>query len=376
MNYSGRRRGPWSVPVGGGGFFAGGGQLLEVGASWLLENLQVEERHHGEQVVEDIGLDVFVFDPGRIGSEYIYLERYALRPRLQLADQEGHLLVDVGVVTEVGFGIGAKGAQVGQAAAVDELVGVKVVLAVVFIDLLQLLLDILGDEIVFLVAFYRLLVEKFNRRYIDIDSAFYPAATAMGHTSPVLEGLIEKLVSGNDSVGLVPVLDLDGVQSDLHHVSVGPILGHLDPVADADEILGGYLDRGHQRQDGVLEDEQQYGHHGTQTTQQQAGRFASPDGDNDDEPHDVQQDPDQVKIVVQGQPLDELHAVEDLVKRRQESAGRKEQDQGYGHQGQSSDLALVGVEDLGENKNQDRRNGEGESCEDPVLDQHIVNLSL
>ena len=284
--------------------------------------------------------------------------------------------MDVGVVTEVGFGVGAKGAQVGQAAAVDELGGVKVVLAVVFIDLLQLLLDILGDEIVFLVAFYRLLIEKFNRRYIDIDSAFDPAATAMGHTSPVLEGLIEQLVSGNDGVGLVPVLDLDGVQSDLHYVAVGPILGHLDPVADADEILGGYLDRGHQRQDGVLEDEQQYGHHGTQTTQQQAGGFAGPDGDDDDEPHDVQQDPDQVKIVVQGQPLDELHAVEDLVKRRQESAGREEQDQGYGHQGQSSDLALVGVEDLGENKNQDRRHGEGESCEDPVLDQHIVNLSL
>ena len=52
------------------------------------------------------------------------------------------------------------------------------------------------------------------------------------------------------------------------------------------------------QQDGVLEDEQQYGHHGTQTTQQQAGGFAGPDGDDDDEPHDVQQDPNQVKIVI------------------------------------------------------------------------------
>ena len=61
---------------------------------------------------------------------------------------------------------------------------------------------------------------------------------------------------------LFPVLDLHGMERDVDHVAICPVLRHLDPVAHVDHVVAGELDAGDEREDRVAEDQQQHRRHG------------------------------------------------------------------------------------------------------------------
>ena len=63
------------------------------------------------------------------------------------------------------------------------------------------------------------------------------------------------------------------MQRDIHHVAVGAVLRHLDPVSDPDHVLGGELDARDQRQDRIPEDQQQDRRHGAEAGQQNDRRL-------------------------------------------------------------------------------------------------------
>ena len=62
-------------------------------------------------------------------------------------------------------------------------------------------------------------------------------------------------MGGNGGDGFVPVLHLDSVQLDIHHVAIGAELGHFYPVTHRNHIVGGKLYARYQGQDGVSEDQ-------------------------------------------------------------------------------------------------------------------------
>ena len=82
------------------------------------------------------------------------------------------------------------------------------------------------------------------------------------------ESVIKRCV-GIVVIVLVPILHLDGVKLHIDHIAIRAELRHLYPVADAHHVLRGELHARDQRQDRVLEDEEQDGGHRTEPAQQQ-----------------------------------------------------------------------------------------------------------
>ena len=75
--------------------------------------------------------------------------------------------------------------------------------------------------------------------HIDKKRTLYPAAAGFGHPPPVFKGVRNKGVEGHRGNGLVPVLNLYGIQADVDHISV--LVHRPHPVgaltADSEEHL-------------------------------------------------------------------------------------------------------------------------------------------
>ncbi len=112
----------------------------------MLEDAEAELGQGGNQVVEDVGLDGLVPGPGLIVTEYINLQGQSFGSGFELADQKGHILMDLRILLEVGDDIGSKQSCIGLAAAVDDLRSVNSVFPVELLDLLLPVADVVGQE--------------------------------------------------------------------------------------------------------------------------------------------------------------------------------------------------------------------------------------
>ena len=74
----------------------------------------------GEQVVEYVSLDSFVFDPTGILDENVNLNGDSLLGRRKLSDEKGHVfLMDRGMIPEVCKTVSSEGADVGQVSLIQ-----------------------------------------------------------------------------------------------------------------------------------------------------------------------------------------------------------------------------------------------------------------
>ena len=93
-------------------------------------------------MVKDIGLNTLVLDPrGGIGKA-VQLQRDAFMSRCQLAHHQRHTLMDFRMRTQVTLQIGSETAQIGQPAAVDQTLFIKLLAMIVLRDLFQFGFDV------------------------------------------------------------------------------------------------------------------------------------------------------------------------------------------------------------------------------------------
>ena len=69
--------------------------LIDMPTAGILENPQAKVGQGGQQVIKDIGLQLFVASPGLIPWKYIDFKGEATFGGGELTDQEGHLVMDI-----------------------------------------------------------------------------------------------------------------------------------------------------------------------------------------------------------------------------------------------------------------------------------------
>lgn len=98
------------------------------------------------EVIEDVGLDSFVGVPFFVRTEAVNLNRDTTSGGAELADEEGHLLIDLRVSFEVALDISAEGSDVGEATAVHAVFEADLIeLAVRLLDVFFLLIEVFRD---------------------------------------------------------------------------------------------------------------------------------------------------------------------------------------------------------------------------------------
>ena len=90
----------------------------------------------GNDVVEEVALDVFVGRPFLFVAENVNLNRNAIFSGLQLSHNHSHIVVDVRIVVDVFAQVSPENAEVGLLSSVDDLACVDAVGFVVFEDFL------------------------------------------------------------------------------------------------------------------------------------------------------------------------------------------------------------------------------------------------
>ena len=202
---------------------------------------------------------------------------------------------------QVAVHIGAEGAQVGHPARVHRrqpacgqvgVPGVQLLLGAVHVVVQQ-------HKRLHVGAF--LFAQKTHAVLVQVQRPFDTAATGLTHAAPVLERVADEFFGRDGGDGLVPVLHLHRVQRNVDHVAIGVLLRHLDPVAHPHHVVRADLHTRHQRQQRVLEHQQQHRHHRAQARQQDQRRAVHQRGQDQHCRHCVDDDFQQLQI-----PLDRL----------------------------------------------------------------------
>ena len=81
-----------------------------------------------------------------------------------------------------------------------------------------------------------LLVAEFETVQVYGYRPLYSPPPALLHSPPVLKGFLHEFIGGDRRNGLIPVLDLYGMECDIDHVAVSTVLRHFNPVPDSDKI--------------------------------------------------------------------------------------------------------------------------------------------
>ncbi len=77
----------------------------KIEAGRILENAQIELGESRQEVIEDVRLDVFVVRPDLIVRERVDFYGQSGGGRLPVTHEQGHPVVDLGVVTQVGLDV-------------------------------------------------------------------------------------------------------------------------------------------------------------------------------------------------------------------------------------------------------------------------------
>ncbi|MNS78906.1 hypothetical protein D3C72_1125400 [compost metagenome] len=162
------------------------------------------------------------------------------------------------MLAQVALHIRAEGAQVGDPARVDRGHALGLQPGVPLRQFGLLLAQVIAQHRELLQPGQHRRLHEAHAVLVQVQRALDPAATRFLHAAPVLERLGHQLLGRDGGDGLVEVLHGDGMQGDIDDIAVSVLARHLDPVADAHAAIATDLHAGHQRQDGVLEDQHQH----------------------------------------------------------------------------------------------------------------------
>ncbi len=214
---------------------------------------------------------------------------------------------------EIVLDINPESADVGQASSIDRLIGVNVLFLVIGVNFGEPLVNIVGQQMNAPKPLQHLAGTELNRRHIDIDRPFDPTRTGLDHAAPVAERVLDQSVGRNGRDRPIEVLHLDGGQRNVNNRAVGIVFGHLNPITDAQHVIGGQLDAGDKSQDGVLKNQKNNSRHRTQSGQQKNRAFINDLSNDDDQSNDNDEDLDTLKIGLDRFFTGDLVAVVDVV---------------------------------------------------------------
>ena len=175
------------------------------------------------------------------------------------------------MVLDVVEKVSPEGADIGQSPQVDGQ-GLGADAGVVLPEFAVLVGNVVLEQLELRKALDFLLVQKAHRGHVDVHGPLDPPGAILAHPAPVSERSGDEVLRGDGAQGLVPVAHGDGVQSDVHHVAVHVVRGHLHPVPDPHDVVDGNLDARHDRQQGVAEHQQQHRRQRPQAAQQEQDR--------------------------------------------------------------------------------------------------------
>ncbi|MNS96947.1 hypothetical protein D3C72_1312650 [compost metagenome] len=138
---------------------------------------------------------------------------------------------------------------------------------------------------------------------VDAQGALDAAAARLEHVAVVAVAFRKQLVRGHRGDRVVPVLHLDRMQRDVLHETIGVGLRHFDPVADAQHVVAGQLRAGHQRQQRVLEHQQQHRRQRAQARNHPQRRAVDQDGQHQHGAHRRQNQLADLDIALDGARL-------------------------------------------------------------------------
>ena len=194
-------------------------------------------------------------------------------------------------------------------------------------------------------AFQTLLLligQKGNVTRVNKQAALDPPSARLLHATPVLERLGHQAPGRNRDNGLVEILYFDRVQGDIDDITIGTDLRHLDPVADPQQIVAGQLHTGHERQQGILVDQQDDRRHRSQTRKQQHRRAIDQGGDDDDGREHIQQHFRQLDVTLDRSGLGVIGARVDIEQGVQQRADDPRQhENGNGQRQVTEEMATV-----------------------------------
>ena len=315
--------------------------------------------HGGKQVVEHLGLQSFIRYPFRTIRKEIQLYRHPFGGRLKLTDHQREILIHLRVCTEVMLQVMTEHVEVHF--------------------FLTCCLETLHPF--FLAERFQLFrsTETYGV-HIDVDGALHPSATAFPHTAPVLEGVVHQGVGRYGRNGLVPILYLDGSECHFEHRTIGPILGHGNPIPRTEHIIGGKLHTRHQPHDGILEHQRKDSCRSSQTGKYLHGVFINQSTDDDNRTHTNHDEFHHLIEALHGALLQLLVLAADDIERSKERT-----DKAHHHDG---DIDPTNLQDKrqrhgfawesegNEGSNDDGRHHVTEIVQHPVVEQIVVPLVL
>ena len=258
-------------------------QRRDIAARRILEYPQVEFGNHGQHVVENIGLYPLVIHPyHRIGKE-VEFHRKSRLGRLQLTHHQRHPCVHGHFVAQITFEIGPEDAEIGLMQAVDPaFAGFDAVRGIVLLDAAFGIVDIFADQVDTAVFIQHLRRTEPHAGHVDTHRALHAAASRRLHAAPVLERIAHQQVGRQRNDRIVPVLHFDGRERHLDHRTVRTVFGYGDPVPDLEHVVRRKLDARDEAEDAVAEDQHDDGRRSAQSGEQNGGRLADQDRDDED----------------------------------------------------------------------------------------------
>ncbi len=172
-------------------------------------------------MIKDISLDVLIVRPNGVIGEGVDLDREAVLVWGQLADHEGQVFPGFRVIAQIGEAVGAKGADIGQPAPVDQLFEVVADVFVIFLDIRQFLIEVRAEQANPLEAGEQFVVGKLQGAQVDLQWTLDPAAPGLLHPPPVREGVRNHRVGGHRGDRLIEILHLHGGQRNVDDIAVG-----------------------------------------------------------------------------------------------------------------------------------------------------------
>jgi len=159
-------------------------QILKIRSCWILENSKFKLRDNSQDMVEDIRLDCFIIGSDLIIAEHINLDWQAIGRWFQMPHQEGHLLVNLRVVSKVSSHIGPEGADISQVPAINKFGLIHPCSEVMFFDFFHFPFDVLAGVLKLL---KHLLSAKLYTAHINVNGSLDSPTSRFGHAAPVSE---------------------------------------------------------------------------------------------------------------------------------------------------------------------------------------------
>jgi len=183
-------------------------QTLKICSCWVLENSKFKLRDNSQDMVKDIRLDCFIIGPDLIIAEHIYLDWQPIGRWFQMPHEEGHLLVNLRVVSKVSSYIGPESADISQVPAINKFGLIHPCSEVMSFDFFLFPFDVLADGLNLLKLPKHLLSTKLYTAHIDVNGPRDSPPSGFGHAAPVFERIGDQGIGWNSGNGFVPVLHL------------------------------------------------------------------------------------------------------------------------------------------------------------------------